>query len=143
VKNFELNIISSVPSPKEILFLDDRIYEHNVLATNRADGTLFLKSIYDDTENIVAGITGWTWAGACEITLFWVKSDYRKKGYGKALLNAAEAEAAKQNCNTIFLRTYSFQAPHFYLKHGYLIEYELKDFPSGHSSFFLVKRLKR
>jgi len=135
------NIISKVPTQNEIQFLDDRIYEHNAAQTNKDDGKLFSKFIYDSEKNIVAGITGWTWAGACEITLFWVRYDHRNKGYGESLLNAAEAEAKNEKCKSIFLRTYSFQAPGFYQKLGYSVEHEIKDFPYGHSSFCLIKRL--
>lgn len=136
-----VNIISKVPTQQEIQFLDDMIYEHNATSTNRNNGKLFSKLIYDSENDIIAGITGWTWAGACEITLFWVKHEYRKKGYGKILLNEAETEAKKEKCKSIFLRTYSFQAPHFYQKFGYKVEHEIKDFPQGHSSFCLIKRL--
>ncbi|HEV8284459.1 MAG TPA: GNAT family N-acetyltransferase [Chitinophagaceae bacterium] len=142
MKNSMPNIISKVSTQKEIQFLDDMIYEHSATKTNRDDGKLFSKLIYDSENNIIAGITGWTWASACEITLFWVKYDYRKKGYGQILLNAAEAEAKKEKCKTIFLRTYSFQAPQFYQKYGYKVEHEIKDFPYGHSSFYLIKRLE-
>ncbi|HEV8515160.1 MAG TPA: GNAT family N-acetyltransferase, partial [Cyclobacteriaceae bacterium] len=142
MENFEPVIISTVPTHKEIQFLDDMIYEHNVAEIKRDDGKLFSKLIYDSRENIVAGITGWTWARACEITLFWVKHDHRNKGYGKRLLDAAETEARNEKCKTMFLRTYSFQAPIFYLKRGYQVEHEIKDFPHGHSSFCLIKRLE-
>jgi len=135
------SIISKVPTQEEIQFLDDMIYEHNATNTNKNNGKLFSKLIYDSENNIIAGITGWTWASACEITLFWVKHDYRKKGYGQILLKAAEAEAKKEKCKTIFLRTYSFQAPQFYQKFGYKVEHEIKDFPNGHSSICLIKRL--
>jgi len=141
MENFEPVIISSVPTQNEIQFLDDKIYEHNSIATNRNDGKLFSKSIYSSEEILIAGITGWTWASACEINLFWVRQDYRTRGYGKALLDAAEAEARKEKCKAIFLRSYSFQAPGFYLKHGYKIEHEIRDFPYGYSSFCLLKRL--
>jgi ribosomal protein S18 acetylase RimI-like enzyme len=142
MEKFMPKIISGVPTQKEIQFLDDMIYEHNVGETDRNDGKLFSKLIHDSNKNIVAGITGWTWAGACEITLFWVKHDYRNKGYGKTLLNAVEAEAKKERCKTIFLRSYSFQAPGFYLKYGYKVEHEIKNFPNGYSSFCLIKRLE-
>ena len=142
MKNLKLNIISKVPTKKETQFLEDRIHEHNAAQINRDDGKLFSKLIiYDSQKEIVAGITGWTWAGACEIALFWVKHDYRNKGYGKSLLNAADTEAVREKCKAIFLRTYSFQAPGFYKKHGYTVEHEIKDFPPGHHSFSLIKRL--
>ncbi len=132
---------SKEPTLKEIQFLEDRIYEHNVIKTERDDGKLFSKLIYCPENNIIAGISGWTWAGACEITHFWVKEEYRKKGYGQILLTSAEDEAKKEHCKAILLRTYSFQAPAFYLKYGFKIEHETKDFPIGHTDFYLIKRL--
>jgi GNAT superfamily N-acetyltransferase len=134
-------IISKVPTHQEIQFLEDRVYEHNATETNRDDGKLFSKLICDGEDGIIAGITGWTWAAACEITLFWVNERYRKKGYGKMLLDEAEAEAIREKCKVILLRSYSFQAPRFYLKHGYKLEHETRDFPPGHNYFCLVKRL--
>ena len=135
------NIISKVPTQTEVQFLEDMIYKNNVARINRDDGKLFSKLIYDSENKIIAGITGWTWAGACEITLLWVKDDYSRKGYGHTLLAAAETEAKKEKCKTILLRTYSFQAPRFYQKHGYTVEYEIMDFPPGHSYSCLIKRL--
>jgi len=136
-----LNIISKIPTQKEIRYLEDMIYEHNSSKTNKKNGKLFSKLIYDFGNKIIAGITGWTWAGACEITLLWVKEEYTKKGFGKILLESAEAEAKKEKCEVILLRSYSFQAPSFYRKFGYKVEFETKDFPAGHSFFCLVKRL--
>jgi GNAT superfamily N-acetyltransferase len=135
------NIISMIPTQSEIQFLEDRIYEYNVAKINSENGKLFCKLIHDPINNIIAGITGWTWAKACEITLLWVSQDCRNKGYGQSLLNAAEAEARKENCTIIFLRTYSFQAPNFYLKNNFKVEHEITNFPHGHSSFCFIKRL--
>ena len=135
------DIISKVPTQEEIQFLDDMIYEHNAAVTNCNNGKLFSRLIYGPENNIIGGITGWTWAGACEITLFWVKKEFRKIGLGRILLNAAEEEAKKEKCDIMFLRTYSFQAPDFYQKNGFRVEHEIKNFPPGHSSFCLMKRL--
>jgi len=142
MKNFKPKIISKVPTHQEVQFLDNMIYEHNKAQTNKDDGKLFAELIYDAENNIIAGITGWTWASACEITLFWVKDDYRGKGYGRLLLQAAEATAKKEKCKAIFLRTYSFQAPDFYQKYGYKVALEIKGFPYDHSSFCLIKELE-
>ena len=135
------DIISKIPTQEEIQFLEDRIYEYNAGKTNRNDGELFSKLVYDSNNSIIAGITGWTWASACEITLFWVKYEHRNNGYGEILLKAAEAEAEKKKCKAIILRTYSFQAPRFYQKYGYQVEFETRDFPEGHNYFCLIKRL--
>lgn len=143
MENPKPQIHSKAPTSKEIRFLEDMVYEYNASKTGKDDGKLFSKLIYDSENKIVAGISGWTWANACEITLFWVKEEYRKKGYGKILLNSVEEKAKKEKCKAIFLRTYSFQAPNFYQKYGFKIEHEIKDFPLGHSDFSLIKWLDK
>jgi len=122
-----------------IQFLDDRIYEFNSKIINRLDGQLFSK-IISEKEEIIAGIAGWIWANACEITLLWVKEEYRQKGLGEKLLRAAEEEAIDANCSVILIRSYMFQAPFFYEKQGYKTEHIIEDFPKGQKYYTLIKR---
>jgi len=128
-------------SERIIQFLEDKIYEHNSSEINKSDGELFSRIIRDENERIIAGIAGWTWAGACEITQFWVDENARNNGIGKLLLSAAETEAKSKRCFIILIKSYSFQAPHFYERHGYKIEYVLNDFPPGHDYYMLSKRI--
>ena len=114
-------------------FLEDKIYEHNSSTINKSDGAFFSRIVRDENEHIIAGIAGWTWATACEITQLWVDENARKNGIGKLLLEAAEAEAKSKGCLTIVVKSYSFQAPHFYEKHGFEITHILNDFPPGSS----------
>jgi GNAT superfamily N-acetyltransferase len=124
-----------------IQFLEDKIYEHNSSEINKSDGEFFSRIIRDESERIIAGIAGWTWAGACEITQFWVDEKARNNGIGKLLLGAAETEAKGKGCIIILIKSYSFQAPHFYERHGYKIEHVLSDFPPGHDYYMLSKRI--
>ena len=134
--------IESVENQTEVIqFLDDMIYEFNSIKTGKYDGQLFTRIIRNHSNNIIAGVSGWTWAGISEISLLWVKEDYRKKGLGKKLLTAAENEIIKRGCSTILLRSYSFQAPKFYEQNGYETVYVLDDFPNGYKYFHLVKKL--
>jgi GNAT superfamily N-acetyltransferase len=57
------------------------------------------------------------------------------------LLDAAEAEARNNNCSAISLRSYSFQAPQFYKRHGFTIEHVTDNFPEGFQYYFLIKRI--
>jgi GNAT superfamily N-acetyltransferase len=124
-----------------IQFLDDKIYEFNAAAINKYDGNLFTRIVRDQNNDIIAGISGWTWAMVSEITLLWVKEEYRNNGLGKILLKAAEEEIIKKGCTTILLRSYSFQAPLFYEKNGYKTVYILDDFPNGYKHYNLIKRI--
>jgi GNAT superfamily N-acetyltransferase len=131
----------SVPASEELDFLEDRLYEYNSARTGRDDGRLFGFFVRDERQAIVAGLAGWTWAGACEIRTLWVHPAWRGQGYGRDLLAAAEREARERGCRVILLSSYSFQAPGFYQKHGYELRWVLDEFPPGHRYCFLVKRL--
>lgn len=134
--------IESVTEPKQVIeFLEDRIYEYNAVKIDKHDGCLFCRIVRDENNNIVAGIAGWTWANACEITQLWVDKNARRKGTGEMLLKLAEEEAKIKGCVTILVKTYSFQAPHFYEKYGYKIEQVITEFPKGHKYYALTKML--
>jgi GNAT superfamily N-acetyltransferase len=139
--NINHTMTKCTPSAEELQFLDDRIYEFNTIKTGKDDGQLFAIFIRNEQQEIVAGLSGWTWAEACEIQNLWVHSDWRGQGYGRDLLQSAEAEARARGCRVILLSSYSFQAPRFYQKFGYELAWQLNDFPPGHQNCYLVKRL--
>lgn len=122
-----------------IQLLEDRIYQHNSGKLAKEDGNLFSLVVRSETQDIIAGIAGWTWAGACEITQLWVDESVRDQGLGKRLLAAAEAEARSCGCRIILVRSYSFQAPAFYERQGYRTTHVIDDFPAGHRYHFLIK----
>ncbi|AEW01085.1 hypothetical protein A4D02_14075 [Niastella koreensis] len=122
-------------------FLEEKIYEYNSLEINKSDGAFFSRVIRSDKGVIVGGVAGWTWAGACEVTHLWVDKSMRNNGVGKLLLEAAGTEAKSKGCSTILIKSYEFQAPHFYEKYGYKIEYIQKNFPPGFNYYILTKRI--
>lgn len=90
-------------------------------------------------EKIVGGVIGlvyWNWL--C-IDLVWIQIEFRGQGYGTELLNLAETEARKLGAEHIHLDTFSFQAPDFYLKHGYRVFGELNNFPAEHKRIYMTK----
>jgi GNAT superfamily N-acetyltransferase len=134
-------LISKAPSSEELQFLEDRLYEFNRTQTGQDDGELFAILIRDRAQEIVAGLSGWTWARACEIRSVWVHPSWRGQGYGRALLESAEERARARGCSVILTGSYSFQAPAFYQRLGYELAWQLSDFPPGHQHCILVKRL--
>jgi GNAT superfamily N-acetyltransferase len=124
-----------------VQILEDKIYEHNSSSINKFDGALFSRIVRNDKEEIIAGIAGWTWAGACEITLLWVHEESRLKGIAKLLLQAAEEEARIKKCSIILVKSYSFQAPQFYERHGFLIAHTIDNFPQGFRYYTLTKKI--
>jgi GNAT superfamily N-acetyltransferase len=123
-------------------FLADRIYEFNAEATGYFDGRLLGGCVRDDAGHVVAGFSGHTWGGCCELSYVWVHAAHRGRGLGRALLHDAEAEARRRGCAQVVLMTHSFQAPGFYARLGYERRYAVEGRPLGHSNIVYVKSLR-
>lgn len=121
--------------------LADRLYAFNVRATGIHDVGLLAASVHDDAGELVAGLTGHTWGGCCEISKLWVAEACRGRGLGTALVRAAEAEAVRYGCVQIVLTTHSFQAPRFYERLGFVRVGAFADYPWGHEQVFYRKAL--
>ena len=134
-------LIDTEPTPEEVQYLEDRLYEFNSTATGLTDGESLAIFVRDEADRIVAGICGNTWGGCLEIRQFWVEEARRKQGLGTRLLGAAEQEARRRGCWQILLTTFSFQAPAFYGKHGFEVVAVVDDHPRGHKNMLLRKRL--
>lgn len=143
VKKCEMSDVSLSPvnpTPNEVQYLEDRIYEYNSSATDIADGE-WLAVFVREGDRIVAGICGNTWGGTCELRQFWVVESQRGRGLGTKLLQAAEQEARRRGCTQIVLMTFSFQAPAFYERHGFEVLATIEDHPRGHRNLLMRKRL--
>ena len=134
-------VVESDPSPLDVQYLEDRLYEFNSGVTGITDGEWLAIFVRDVGGQIVAGICGNTWGGCCEIRQFWVEESRRRQGLGTRLLNAAEREARRRGCDRIVLTTFSFQAPDFYAKHGFVVLAVAEDQPRGHQHLLLRKYL--
>jgi GNAT superfamily N-acetyltransferase len=88
-----------------------------------------------------AAVTAYTWGGLCGIELLWVREDSRKSGWGSRLLMAAEAEALRRGCDRVVLASFTFQAPDFYRRHGYIETGRTLGIPGGHEDVHLFKSL--
>ncbi len=97
-----------------------------------------LKAPDGDVVGGVIAATYWNWL---YIDLMWLKEELRGQGYGRKLLQLAEEEGRRRGATHAHLDTFSFQAPGFYQKQGYEVFGELKDFPPGHTRYYLVKEL--
>ena len=121
--------------------LVERIYEFNAKATGNFDGRLLGGRLRDDDGELVGAFNGHTWGGCCVIAHLWVHESHRGRGLGRALLQAAEAEALRRGCERIALSTHSFQAPAFYERLGYEKQAEFRGEPRGYANIVYAKRL--
>jgi N-acetylglutamate synthase-like GNAT family acetyltransferase len=126
-------------TPTEIDWIEDRLYEHNIAATGRADGEGLGFEIRDAEGRIVGVAAGYTWAGVSEIKQLWVEEASRGRGYGVALLNAMVAEAERRGVRQIWVASYTFQAPGMYEKAGFRRMAQFEGWPEGHTNVILCK----
>ncbi len=134
-------VIETDPTPEQIQYLEDRLYEFNSGATDIRDGQGLAIFVRDEQDRIVAGICGHTRVGCCEIQQLWVEASWRRQGLGTRLLQAAEQEARRRRCPQIILATFDFQAPEFYTERGFHLLAVVDDYLYGHQSLLLEREL--
>ena len=133
--------MNTVPDEKEIKYIRDALYRFNEERVGD-DGHTPLNIVeYDEEGNIAGGLIGGTYWGWMYVDILWVREDRRGRGIGSALLREAESEARRRGCHHVHLDTMSWQAPEFYIKHGYEIIGTLPDIPSGNQKHLLMKAL--
>ncbi|MGD1949461.1 MAG: GNAT family N-acetyltransferase [Leptolyngbyaceae cyanobacterium] len=130
------------PQPDEIEFVTQQVIEFNRSRVDQGNYKPLIIFLQDSDNRIAGGIIGETYWQWLYVDLLWVSEAFRGQGYGDALLAAAEQEAINRECQYAYLNTFSFQAPEFYQKRGYVIFGELPDFPQGHKRYFLKKELR-
>lgn len=104
------------------------VKEHLTLAYKNQDG------------KVIAGLIGhssWDWFFT---SILWVDESYRGQKLGFHLLSETQKIAAARGCKGMHLDTFSFQAPGFYEKLGFIKFGELADCPiPGMTRFFYKK----
>ncbi|MFJ9822810.1 GNAT family N-acetyltransferase [Streptomyces sp. NPDC101160] len=121
--------------------LTDALITFNSAATGAPDRGTFSIKVTDEAGDLVGGLTARTWGGLCSIELLWVREDSRKDGWGSRILQAAEAEARRRGCDHLSTSTFTFQAPGFYQRHGFVETGRTPGVPGGHADVHLFKSL--
>jgi ribosomal protein S18 acetylase RimI-like enzyme len=115
--------------------------ERNAAVSGAGEPEELAALLTGDDGELTAGVYGWTWGATCWIEALWVREDLRRRGTGSALLRAAEAEGRRRGCRQAALETHTFQAPDFYLRHGYEVVGRIDDYPAGHAQLAMRKPL--
>lgn len=94
-------------------------------------------------DRIVGGLFAETQLAWLRISIMSVDPEWRSKGIGASLLVEAERQAIARGCKHAYVDTMDYQAPRFYLAHGFTVVGEIADWDShGHSKLFLSKLLQ-
>ena len=126
--------------PGEIDALEDRLYEVNSGRTGFHDAA-GLGFVAEDGGELIGAVAGYSWGGICELRQVWVAETARGRGLGRALMEAALAEAARRGCAYVFLASFDFQAPLFYARLGFREVARIADKPLGHTEYVMRRDL--
>ena len=95
----------------------------------------------EDDGKIAGIITGRAYYNEVHIGDLIIGKDYRRAGIGSRLVAAVEDDFKGRGYEKIALTTFGFQAPEFYKKLGYELEFVREDKDPKLSKYFYIKRI--
>lgn len=122
--------------------LDDELSRFNQAATPGVPAAEELTVKAELGGELVGGVSGWTWGQAAGIGMTWVHEDQRGTGLGAALMAAFEEQARSRGCTHVFVTSFTFQAPAFYQRQGYVEIFRWESVPTpGRDDVHMRKQL--
>lgn len=137
VENFDFEITEK-PSSSDVDFLTHKI---NNEAVDQGAAHPFAILVRNKQNEIVAGCNGSIIFGSIYTDQLWVDPNLRKQGLGKKLMEAVHVYGKKQGCTIATVATMNFQAPNFYKKLGYKIDFSRDGYNKGAFCIFMCKKL--
>lgn len=133
--------LSSDATTEEAEYVRSRLFAYNQEKAESKPAASVQLVLKDENGKIYGGLIGKIYRSCLGIEILWVDEELRGSGYGKKLLDHAEASAISAGCKFVHLDTFSFQAPEFYKKNGYMIFGVLEGYPDGAKRYYLKKDL--
>ncbi|MBT3260952.1 GNAT family N-acetyltransferase [bacterium] len=99
--------------------------------------------IRDNNEKLIGGIVARAIYKEIHVEDLWVDEKYRGQGYGKQLLDKVWEKFSNQGYDNLNLDTYRFQAPDFYQKYGFKLDFIRKNKTNSKlDKYFFVKEFQ-
>jgi len=134
-------VVEDEPDPRDLALLEDRLAAAAVAAVGAGDEEEFGIFVRDDAGQIVAGASGSTWGGCCQIHALWVDVPQRGHGLARRLMAEAEAVARRRGCRLVMGLTYDVLTRGFYERLGYRTVGIIEDCPAGTATRWYRKDL--
>src|SRR3990167_9963435 len=113
----------SNPKSEDTQILGDGISENAKIKKGHKPVSFFAFFIRDENGKIVGGCNGDILFGQLYVGQLWVSENLRNQGYGTKLMQLAEEYAKKMGARFMSVNTMNFEAPQFYKKLGFYVEF--------------------
>ena len=127
------------PKSEDVQILCDGVAENAKINKGHKPVSFFAFFIRDGNERIVGGCNGAILHDWSYVYQLWVSESLRGQGYGTQLMLSAEKLAADHKSRFIAVNTYAFEAPDFYKKLGFYVEFERHN-PEKDSTFYFLRK---
>jgi GNAT superfamily N-acetyltransferase len=134
-------VVEGSPDPADLVLLEDRVAEAALAAAGAGEDEQLAIFARDDDGRVVAGISGTTWGGYCELHAMWVDEPLRGRGLARALMTGAEDEARRRGCGVVAFLAYDLLAPGLYERFGYETVGVIEGYPAGSAARWYRKDL--
>lgn len=94
-----------------------------------------------ENREIIAVSKGGIFKNSLFISEFIVKKSKRNSGIGKKLIEKTEDYAKQAGCKNIWVDTYEYQAPEFYLKNNFVEKNRIKNYRGKDARIFFEKEI--
>lgn len=138
--DYSISVHDELP-PQAAATVDAGLEAANLAAASLHEVASFGCLAHTPLGELVGGAVGRRWGACSELLQLWVQPERRRQGLGRQLVQAFEALARTRGCTSVYLETFSFQAPALYRALGYAVEYERREFPHGIVKYHLLKTL--
>lgn len=128
---------------KEVDVVVEGLRNYNSQYLGNQKSIHFAVYLKDEKNQVVGGVLAWMRPGIKLLCIdsIWISEPMRKKGYGKKLMLAAEAEGKKHGCIHSQVDTMAFQSEPFYQKLGYKRIGVVNKLYGEHDAIFMRKEL--
>ncbi len=128
----------SSPSIADTEFLTQKINEETLEFGSAYPFAFFIR----ENGKIIAGANGSVVFGAIYTDQLWVHPDYRKKGFGEALMEHIETWGLENGCTLSTVSTMSFQgAKEFYEKLGFAVDFARAGYAHTSKIYYMSKNI--
>ncbi|MQT15188.1 GNAT family N-acetyltransferase [Segnochrobactrum spirostomi] len=131
--------VESQPDERDIRLIDEGLDTFNASKAGPDNAQDLWIMARQGDGSLLGGLKGRTFYGWLFIDWLWVSPAARGHGIGARLLARAEHEAKQRQCIGAYVDTFSFQAPEFYRRNGYVEFGRIAELPPGHFCIWLKK----